>query len=153
MHSEDHPTHILHHTPGIANALLHQKGQVPFTASLVITNLFIYTHSSSSVSSIIHPDFWAQHFKLPSNYLRASVLQTKPQHAMTTHYPTVIVYIGIRMTIKWFICMQYGWKCWYHFTCHSHLFAKLLIRAPKLSWSSEEESNTIKCALLLDLLT
>ena len=50
--------------------------------------------------------------------------------------------------------MPYGWKCWYHFIHHSDLFLKLLIRAPnpKPSSSSKEESNTIECALVLDLV-
>ena len=63
MHGNDHPTHILHPTQGIAYALLHQEGQVPLMASPFITNLFTHTHCSNLVSSIIHPDFWAQHFK------------------------------------------------------------------------------------------
>ena len=59
---------------GITYALHHQEEQVPFTASPVITKFFIHTHPSNSVSSIIYPDFRAQHFKQPSNYPRASVL-------------------------------------------------------------------------------
>ena len=38
IHGDDHPTHTLHPTLGIAYALLHQEGQVPITASPTITN-------------------------------------------------------------------------------------------------------------------
>ena len=48
MLGDDHPTHILHSTLGIAYALLYQEGQVLFTASPVNTNLFLCTYPSNS---------------------------------------------------------------------------------------------------------
>ena len=53
LHSDDHPTHILHPTRGHASGSL-QEGQVPFLF-FWSRKPFTCTHPSKSVSSIIHP--------------------------------------------------------------------------------------------------
>ena len=72
LHSDDHPTHILHLTPGHASALLHQEGQVPFSISWSI-KLFICTCPSNSISSIILPAS-EPYIKQTSSYPEVSVL-------------------------------------------------------------------------------
>ena len=85
---DDHPTHILHPTLGIAYALLYQEGQVPTTASPAITRcsfvpipaiLFLLTFFFISELNILNSSaFTPEH----------QSLDAEPQHAMTTHDPT-----------------------------------------------------------------
>ena len=86
IHGDDHPTHTLHPTLGIAYALLHQEGQVPITVSPAITNC-TYVHAPGILF-------------LPFSFLLLSLtlIQTsktpecqssdaQPQHIMTTNNP------------------------------------------------------------------
>ena len=91
MHGDDHSTHIHHPIMGIAYALLFQEGQVAFTASPVVTSLFIHTHPNNSVSSIIHPDFELNILNNLEITLEHLSSDAKLQHAMAMHHLTVTV--------------------------------------------------------------
>ena len=72
LHSNDHPTHILHPTWGHASGSL-QEGQVPFLFSCS-NKPFTHTHPSRSVSSISYPASEPLYIKQTSSYPGASVL-------------------------------------------------------------------------------
>ena len=73
---------------------------------------------------------------------------------MTSHNPTVIVYIGIRITMN----MTYLCAIWMKIPVPFHPSQPSVCKAanqgtkPKLSSSQEEESSTTECALALDLV-
>ena len=108
MLSDDHPTHILHPTWGIAYALLHQEGQISQCASPVITNC-----SFIPASAILFLPFsfllLSLTFKQTSNYPGMSVLRCWDSACHDHMWPYSNCIKWDHITIKWVICAQYGW--------------------------------------------
>ena len=83
-HGSDHHTHILHPTPGIAYALLHQEGQTPITASPAITSC---THVPSPAILFLPFSFLLLSLSIirTSKTMEFQSLDAEPQHAVTTN--------------------------------------------------------------------
>ena len=107
MHSDDHPIHILNLIPGIAHALVHQEGQVPYTASPSITN-FLFVPIPAILFLPISFLLLSSTFIQPHNYPRASVLGYQASACCDPTQPYNNCINWDHITIKCVICMQYG---------------------------------------------
>ena len=85
-HGNDHPTHTLHPTLGIAHALLHQEGQVPITASPAITNC-IYVPAPAIIFLPFSFLLLSLSLIQTNNNPEHQSLDAEPQHAISTNDP------------------------------------------------------------------
>ena len=98
--------------------------------------------------------YWAQNFKQPSNYPRASVLgcQALAHHDHTKPYSNCISWDHSAIKVVYLCAILMNMSI--SFAPYSHLFMKLLIRLHIQSFPHLQrmKSSTIECALVLDLV-
>ena len=108
IHGDNHPTHTLHTTPGIAYALLHQEEQV--TPLLLMLSLTAHFEPAPAILFIPFSFLLLSlTFKQTSNYPRVSVLGCWDSACHDHKWPYSNHIKWNHITIKWVICMQYGW--------------------------------------------
>ena len=149
MHSADHPTHILHPTPGIAYALFHQEGHL--SASSAITNCSFVPDPAILFLPFSFP-LLSLTFKQTSNCPGMSVLGCQ---ASACHHHTYLhncIYLGSHNNKMGYLCTIWMTRCWYHLPFyHNSLFVMWLNRVPttpKLLSSSEDDSNIIEFTIV-----
>ena len=91
MHGDDHPTHILLPTLGIAYALLPKEEQVPFAVSPVITNLLFLPIPAILFLPLFIPTSELNILNNPAITPEHQSSALKLQHTMTRHNPIVIL--------------------------------------------------------------
>ena len=92
IHGNDHPTHILHPTQGHASVLC-RKDRYQFCSPVITNQSFVPIPASLSLPFSIL--LLNNHILIrPAATLGHQSLDAKPQHAMTTNNPTVIIQVG-----------------------------------------------------------